>query len=144
MIRPWPYVALGLVLAAVVAGALVGLEFAAFGWFAVVVEGTPPEGVLSVGVLAAVIATPVFLAGLIFPGLPTWLWLHGIGQRSYRAAAFAVAAGASVAGVILTASAAGWWSLMCVVWLGLPGAAAGLVLRSIACSRPKPPPARPS
>jgi hypothetical protein len=147
MIRSWSFVVLGLVLAASAAGALVGLEFAAFGWIAGVVEGSRSEGVVAYGLLAAIIAAAAFLVGLVFPGVPIWLWLHGIGQRSYWAAALATAIGASAAGVMLTASSAGWLSLVMIAWLLLPGAVAGLVLRAVAYARPKPPlpsPARPS
>jgi len=147
MIRSWGYVVLGLFMGALTAGALVGLEFAAFGWIVGAVEGSSSRGVTAYGILAAMLAAPAFLIGLVFPGIPVWLWLHGIGQRSNLVAALAVAIGASVVGVILTAQAAGWWAFMCIVWLGIPGAAAGLVLRQVAYASstpPRPPPARPS
>lgn len=141
MIRSWPLVAGAICAAALVAGVLVGVEWFAFSYIAAFVEGGSQEGSSSLRLLIAAFATPVFLIGLVFPGLPVWLWLHGIGRTSYSVAALAGAIGCSIAGVMLTASSAGWYSLTSVIWLGLPGAAAGLVLRRLAYVRPKPRPA---
>jgi hypothetical protein len=147
MIRSWPFVLSGLVLAAVTAGSLTGLEFFAFGLIATAVEGGESGISVQYGLLVAAVATPVFLIGLIFPGVPVWLWLHDRGWRSYRVAAMAISAGATVTLAILTAPAAGWTSLLAFAWVGIPGAAAGLVLRGVAYRAvrpPRPSPARPS
>lgn len=146
MIRTMPYRALALGLAALMAGIVVGLEVAAFAWLSDRSDGMSAGGVLSWGLLAAALAAPAFLIGLSFPGIPVWMWLHKTGRRSYLVAALAAGIGASIAGAVLTAPAAGWWSLVSIAWLALPGAVGGLALRWIAYApiKPLPPPAPPS
>jgi hypothetical protein len=143
VIRPWPFIVLGLVLAAMTAGMLTGVEFWAFGRIATALEDRASDTPVAYGLLVAAVATPAYLIGLIFPGVPVWLWLHEKGWRSYRTAALAAGVGASVAGIAMTAGAAGWSALMVIVWIGIPGAAAGLVLRGVAYGKPRPPRPRP-
>lgn len=143
-IRSWPYVVGAICAAAIVAGLIVGLEWLAFLCVVAWVESGPLDGSAVHGLFVAAFATPVFLIGLAFPGLPIWLWLHSIGRNSYSIAALAGAVGATVAGVVLTAPAAGWVSLTMLLWLGLPGAASGVVIRLLAYVRPTPRPAPPS
>lgn len=142
MIRPWPYVALGIVLAAVAAGSLVGLEFTAFIFLTELNYGSL-ESALFYGLLAAVVATGVFLIGLI-PAVAIWLPAHAAGRRSCRDAALTGAFAASAVGVLL-ASPAGWAAWFSLLWLAGPGASAGLIVRRIAVrpATPRPPRARP-
>ncbi len=144
MLRPWPYVIAALLLASVTAGVAVGLEMAIFIGIAALIEGGPPNGILFYSAFSAAIAAPVFFIGLVFPGGPVWLWLHGIGRRSYSTAAVAVAVGASVMGVILSSLAANPMALFSIFWLALPGAAAGLVLRWTAYGPRLPQPSPPA
>lgn len=135
MIKPWPYVAVGIVLAALAAGSLVGLEFAAFIFLADLNYGST-ESVWAFGLLAGAFATVVFLLGLV-PAVTIWLPLHVAGGKSYRDAAITGAFAASAVGVIL-ASPAGWGAWFSILWLIGPGAAAGLVVRRIAAPPVKP------
>lgn len=145
MIRPWPYVAAGIFLAALAAGIVVGLEVAAF---TVAIEGMNLQGLLFVSAFSALTAAAVFLIGLIWPGALIWLWLHGIGQRSWLVAGLAGAVSAALAGVALTVSEAGLYALLTAPALALPGAAAGLTLRWVAYKPVRPlrslPPVPPS
>lgn len=142
MIRPWPYVVLGIVLAAVAAGSLVGLEFTAFIFLTDLNYGSL-ESALFYGLLAAVVATVVFLIGLI-PAVAIWLPSHAAGRRSCRDAAITGAFAASAVGVLL-ASPVGWEAWFSLLWLAGPGAAAGLIIQRIAVLSitPHPPRARP-
>lgn len=146
MIRPWPYVAVGMLIAAVVAGGLVGIEFAAFLLIASL-DGSSAAGAVSFGLLAASVASIGFLMGLIFPGVPILLFLYSNGKTSWRAALGVGSLSASMAGISLSASA-GWYALANVIWLALPGAVAALIVRAFAYRpiRPLPPqpPAPPS
>lgn len=142
MIRSWLYIAMSFPLAAIAAGSVVGVEMAAYSFLDAITQGTPIQATLDFSVLAGVIATLVFLIGLVFPGGLVWFWLHSIRQTSYPAAAFAGAAGAAVAGIILTASPTGPYTLLIVTVLAVPGAVAGLTIRWVAY-RPITPPRRP-
>lgn len=146
MIRPWPYVATGILIAAIVAGALVGIEIAAFTLIASL-GGSGAAGALPFGLLAACIASVGFLMGLIFPGVPVLLFLYSSGRTSWRTALVVGALSASMAGIILSAPA-GWYAWVSAFWLALPGASAALIVRAFAYRpiRPLPPPqtARPS
>ena len=142
MIRSWPYVVLGTVLAALAAGSLVGLEFAAFMWVASVVEGGAAKGMIAYGLLAAIIASIAFLIGLIFPGIPIWTLLLRRGKTSWRAAALTGMMSAATAGVVLSAPA-GWYAWSSALWLLIPGTVAGLIVRLFAYRAVKPPPQPP-
>lgn len=144
MIRPWPYVAVGILIAAVVAGSLVGIEFAAFILIASL-EGSSAAGAVPFGLLAATIASIGFLMGLVFPGVPVLLFLYSRGKTSWRTALAAGALSASMAGISLSASAGGY-AWISALWLALPGAAAALIVRAFAYRpvRPLPPPPSPA
>jgi len=140
MIRPWPYVAAGILMAAMAAGTLVGIEIAAFALIASL-GGSSSAGALPFGLLAACIASAGFLMGLIFPGVPVLLLLYNSGKTSWRTALVVGALSASMAGIILSAPA-GWYAWVSALWLALPGASAALVVRAFAYRpiKPLPPP----
>ena len=147
MIRPWPYIAIGILIAAFVAGSLVGLEVAAFITITGIVNGSGLDGAIPFGLLATAIASIAFVIGLIFPGIPILLLLYSSSKLSWRTAPIAGALSASVAGVGLSTQA-GWYALVSAIWLVLPGAVAGLIVRAFAYRQIRPlppqPPARPS
>ena len=105
MIRHWSWIAAGVCVAALVAGGLVGLEFAGFIWVASLVEGGSPDGIVPFGLLAAFIASIGFFVGLVFPGIPILLFLYSSGKRSWRTALVVGTLSASIAGMSLSAPA---------------------------------------
>lgn len=147
MIRSWLYITISFPLAAIAAGSVVGVEMAAYSFLDAITRGAPIQATLAFSVIAGLIATLVFLVGLVFPGGLVWFWLHSIRQTSYPAAAFSGAVGAAVAGIVLTVSPTGPYTLLIVTALAVPGAVAGLTIRWVAyrpITPPRRPPVRPS
>ncbi|AQR60235.1 hypothetical protein BZG35_00105 [Brevundimonas sp. LM2] len=146
-LRQWPFWLLAIAAASVLAGLLIALEFAALVLVANVVERAPLRGLVAISIYAGSVGAAGFGAGIILLGSPLWLWLHGIGKRSYLTAAVAGSALASL-------GTAGWTvvfggmsapALAMIGWVVLPGALAGLLIRWIAYEPAiKLPPARPS
>lgn len=139
MIRDWTWVAAALLAAALVGGVATDAVLLSVSLFLSFIGsdlgGGDLQGVLFFLGLVGVIATVVFLGGLLVVGVPVWMIMHAYGLRSPK---HAVAAGALLAaGATLALSTlAGFEGLVGGLVIALlmigPGAAAGWTLRRIA------------
>ena len=89
------------------------------------------------------ISFPVFLAGLIVVGVPTWWLLHRAGLRT-RGAFVVVAATESVIAGALFFRVFAPGSEVVALLLAIPGGLAGWAIRTYGYAPIRPPPARPS
>ncbi|MGH7027645.1 hypothetical protein [Brevundimonas sp.] len=130
-----------------VGGALLSLEWTLAVFVEALLRGASPRELALLMVMPLLVgfyALPGFILAMGVLGWPVWALLHAIGFRSQRVAIVAGATGALIASIVLMAGLNGW-SMIGLIWLVLPGAAASWTVWRLAYRQAvRPPPARPS